>query len=123
MVLSTVIDRQLVNFFNFFCLYRQHILFSIYIFNLSEVNRRDYRAWYGLGQTYEILKMPFYGLYYYKQAQLLRPHDSRMVLALGEAYEKQDKIQDALKCYYKACNVGDIEGMALLKLATYVFNI
>lgn len=64
--------------------------------------------------------MPFYALYYYKQAQLLRPHDSRMVLALGEAYEKQDKIQDALKCYYKACNVGDIEGMALLKLATYV---
>jgi len=45
-----------------------------------------------------------------------------MVLALGEAYEKQDKIQDALKCYYKACNVGDIEGMALLKLATYVFR-
>lgn len=83
-----------------------------------EVNRRDYRAWYGLGQTYEILKMPFYGLYYYKQAQLLRPHDSRMVLALGEAYEKQDKIQDAVKCYYKACNVGDIEGMALIKLAT-----
>lgn len=65
--------------------------------------------------------MPFYGLYYYKQAQLLRPHDSRMVLALGEAYEKQDKIQDALKCYYKACNVGDIEGMALIKLATQVF--
>lgn len=83
-----------------------------------EVNKRDYRAWYGLGQTYEILKMPFYALYYYKQAQLLRPHDSRMVQALGEAYEKQNKIQDALKCYYKACNVGDIEGMALLKLAT-----
>lgn len=91
---------------------------SIFIIIL-EVNRRDYRAWYGLGQTYEILKMPFYGLYYYKQAQLLRPHDSRMVLALGEAYEKQEKIQDALKCYYKACNVGDIEGMALIKLATY----
>ncbi|XP_043288680.1 cell division cycle protein 23 homolog isoform X2 [Venturia canescens] len=88
-----------------------------------EVNRRDYRAWYGLGQTYEILKMPFYGLYYYKQAQLLRPHDSRMFLALGEAYEKQDKIQDALKCYYKACNVGDIEGMALIKLATLYENL
>lgn len=83
-----------------------------------EVNKRDYRAWYGLGQTYEILKMPFYALYYYKQAHLLRPHDSRMILALGEAYEKQDKIQDSLKCYYKACNVGDIEGIALLKLAT-----
>lgn len=93
------------------------------LLNLPEVNRRDYRAWYGLGQTYEILKMPFYGLYYYKQAQLLRPHDSRMILALGESYEKQDKIQDALKCYYKACNVGDIEGMALLKLATYVSDM
>lgn len=97
----------------------------IYPFFYVEVNKRDYRAWYGLGQTYEILKMPFYALYYYKQAQLLRPHDSRMVQALGEAYEKQNKIQDALKCYYKACNVGDIEGMALLKLATYVlkFNL
>ncbi|CAD6216188.1 GSCOCG00004406001-RA-CDS [Cotesia congregata] len=88
-----------------------------------EVNRKDYRAWYGLGQTYEILKMPFYGLYYYKHAQRLRPHDSRMILALGEAYEKQDKIQDALKCYYKACNVGDIEGMALIKLATLYENL
>ncbi|XP_044008744.1 cell division cycle protein 23 homolog [Aphidius gifuensis] len=88
-----------------------------------EVNRRDYRAWYGLGQTYEILKMPFYGLYYYKQAQRLRPHDSRMILALGEAYEKQDKIQDALKCFYKACNVGDIEGMALIKLANLYENL
>ncbi|XP_057341495.1 cell division cycle protein 23 homolog [Microplitis mediator] len=88
-----------------------------------EVNRKDYRAWYGLGQTYEILKMPFYGLYYYKHAQRLRPHDSRMILALGEAYEKQDKVQDALKCYYKACNVGDIEGMALIKLATLYENL
>lgn len=124
MVLSTVIDRRLVNSLNIFFLRWQHVISSIYIFlNLLEVNRRDYRAWYGLGQTYEILKMPFYGLYYYKQAQLLRPHDSRMVLALGEAYEKQDKIQDALKCYYKACNVGDIEGMALLKLATYVSDM
>lgn len=87
-------------------------------FIFAEINKRDYRAWYGLGQTYEILKMPFYGLYYYKQAQLLRPRDSRMVLALGEAYEKQDKIPEALKCYYKACSVGDIEGMALIRLAT-----
>jgi len=125
MVLSTVIDRRSVNLLNIFwfvsATYISHLPFLF--LNLLEVNRRDYRAWYGLGQTYEILKMPFYGLYYYKQAQLLRPHDSRMVLALGEAYEKQDKIQDALKCYYKACNVGDIEGMALLKLATYVSDM
>ena len=27
---------------------------------------RDYRAWYGLGQTYEMLKMPYYALHYYR---------------------------------------------------------
>jgi len=61
--------------------------------------------------------MFFYCLYYYKQAQQLRPNDSRMLIALGETYEKLEKIQDALKCYYKAHSVGDIEGTALLKLA------
>ena len=44
-----------------------------------EVNRRDYRAWYGLGQTYEILKMPYYCLHYYKQAQMLRSVASDML--------------------------------------------
>lgn len=37
-----------------------------------EVNKRDYRAWYGLGQTYEILKLHFYCLYYYRRAHQLR---------------------------------------------------
>ncbi|KAK3096228.1 hypothetical protein FSP39_024698 [Pinctada imbricata] len=82
-----------------------------------EVNRRDYRAWYGLGQTYEILKMYYYCLYYYRQAQLLRPNDSRMVVALGESYEKLDRLQEAKKCFWKAHSVGDVEGMALFKLA------
>lgn len=91
--------------------------FQFLFFSLAEVNRRDYRAWYGLGQTYEILKMPFYCLHYYKQAQQLRPNDSRMFIALGETYEKLDKIQEALKCYFKARSVGDIEGIALLKMA------
>jgi anaphase-promoting complex subunit 8 len=40
-----------------------------------------------------------------------------MLLALGETYEKLDKVPDALKCYYKARSVGDIEGSALLRLA------
>jgi anaphase-promoting complex subunit 8 len=66
------------------------------------VNRRDFRAWYGLGQAYEILKMPFYSLYYYKMAQQFRPHDSRMLVALGEIYEKLDKPTNALKCYQRA---------------------
>jgi anaphase-promoting complex subunit 8 len=37
-----------------------------------DVNNRDYRAWYGLGQMYEILKMPLYALHYYKHATALR---------------------------------------------------
>lgn len=82
-----------------------------------EINNRDYRAWYGLGQTYEMLKMPLYCLYYYKQATQFRPNDSRMIMALGETYEKLDKTENALKCYFRACNVGDVEGMALIKLA------
>lgn len=82
-----------------------------------DVNKRDYRAWYGLGQTYEILKMSFYSLYYYKQAHLLRPNDSRMVVALGEAYDKLGWLQEAKRCYWKARSLGDLEGLALLKLA------
>jgi len=51
------------------------------------------------------------------QAQELRPSDSRMLVALGESYEKLDKTQDAMKCFWKAHCVGDIEGgIALLRL-------
>lgn len=48
------------------------IKFSFYFRHAIEVNKRDYRAWYGLGQTYEILRMPFYCLYYYRKAHQLR---------------------------------------------------
>lgn len=33
-----------------------------------DLNPRDYRAWYGLGQTYELLHMPFYALNYFRRA-------------------------------------------------------
>lgn len=32
-----------------------------------DVNPRDYRAWYGLGQTYELVNMPYYALYYFRR--------------------------------------------------------
>lgn len=83
-----------------------------------EVNKRDYRAWYGLGQAYEIIKMHYYSLYYFKIAHQLRPYDSRMLVALGETYEKLEKCENAVKCYWKACDVGDIEGIAMYKLAS-----
>ena len=34
-----------------------------------DVNCRDYRAWYGLGQTYELLAMYFYALFYYRKVR------------------------------------------------------
>ena len=43
-----------------------------------ELNPRDYRAWYGMGQTYELLQMPFFALHYYRRATQLRPQDARM---------------------------------------------
>ena len=49
-----------------------YVYFFLIGSSFTEVNKRDYRAWYGLGQTYEILKMPFYSLYYYRQAHLLK---------------------------------------------------
>lgn len=49
------------------------------------MNSRDYRAWYGLGQTYELLQMPFYALHYFKRATLLRPTDARMWCACSDA--------------------------------------
>jgi len=37
-----------------------------------DVNAKDYRAWYGLGQAYELLDMPMYAIEYYDQATSLR---------------------------------------------------
>ncbi|KAL1481809.1 hypothetical protein MTO96_034202 [Rhipicephalus appendiculatus] len=51
------------------------------------------------------------------QAQELRPNDSRMMVALGEAYEKLDKHHEAKKCFWRAHSLGDFEGLALFRLA------
>ena len=87
--------------------------------------------------------MPNYCLYYFRKAQLLRfvfaqtiqnylselywvfslasrrPNDSRMIVALGEAYRKLYRLQEAKKCFWKAQVLGDMEGIALVKLAKY----
>ena len=41
-------------------------------------NKLDYRAWYGLGQAYEMLHLYSYAIYYYKKATTIRSNDSRM---------------------------------------------
>lgn len=86
----------------------------------TEVDSRDFRAWYGLGQTHEILKMYHYSLYYYQQALKLRPNDSRMLIAVGCAYSLLKKPEQAKICFWKAHMIGDPEGIALIHLAKYV---
>ena len=67
-----------------------------------DVNPRDYRAWYGLGQTYEILTMFFYALYYYRKAVKLRPGDARMWCALANCYRKLERFDEAIRAFERA---------------------
>ena len=48
----------------------QHIIYTRAL--VTDVNRKDYRAWYGLGQAYELLSMHHYALHYYQHATALR---------------------------------------------------
>ena len=84
-----------------------------------EINQCDYRAWHGLGQTYEVLKLPLYSLYYYQKAAELRPNDHRMWNAMGTCYESLDKqcfMQKAVACYHRAELEGDVDGHARARL-------
>jgi anaphase-promoting complex subunit 8 len=94
--------------------------------NLSR--ERDYRAWYGLGQTYELLQLPLYALHYYQRAAALRPYDARMWCAVAGCYEQllattppqlhSVRLTKAIQCYLLAesCAATD-DDVALHKLA------
>jgi len=82
-----------------------------------DINDRDYRAWYGLGQVYEILNMLLYALYYYRKAAALRPYDARMWCALGSCFVSLDRRQEAIKSYERAVITNDRENLATKKLA------
>lgn len=83
----------------------------------TNINDRDYHAWYGLGQLFEVLKMPYFALRYHQKAHSLRPSDSRILVAVADCYKKLGDVEEATKCYYKAYQTGDIEGMVLHNLA------
>lgn len=94
--------------------------FKLFIF--TEINIRDYRAWYGLGQIYELVKLPNYALFYFGHARALRPGDARMLLALGEMFDRGERHFEALACVYKAL-LYDGDGPVLLKLGKYVKHL
>ena len=82
------------------------------------MNKQDFRGYYGMGHVYEMLEMPHYALYYYKQAHRLRydvialysnplsvyvyvyvvinrASDSRILLAMGLCYEELCRWEEA----------------------------
>lgn len=71
-----------------------------------DVNQKDYRAWYGLGQAYEVLDMVFYALFYYERAAALRPYDPKMWQAVGSCYAKMDRLEQGIHALKRALVAG-----------------
>uniref|UniRef100_A0A803P692 Cdc23 domain-containing protein n=1 Tax=Cannabis sativa TaxID=3483 RepID=A0A803P692_CANSA len=84
-----------------------------------DINSCDYRAWYGLGQAYEMMGMRFYALHYFKKSVFLQ----RMILDCGSPWLSAMKLtsftcfEEAIKCYKRAVNCNDREAIALRQLA------
>lgn len=79
---------------------RRLVIFESIVFltqSILDINPKEFRAWYGLGQTYEILEMFSYALYFFKNALKLQPKDTRMWRAIGDVYEKLNKRGYAIK--------------------------
>lgn len=101
-----------------------------------DVNRKDYRAWYGLGQAYELLNMHQYALHYYQHATALRfvptltlsdplltlyvfsPYDVRLWQAQGASYQEMGRLREAIECLKRALLGADANEIAIsLRLA------
>lgn len=80
-----------------------------YRFAIS-INKRDCRAWLGLGNTFEtIMGSPNVNnpnfepcLYYYSQVGKYRPKDHIMFMAMSNVYEKMGNIKEAIICAKRA---------------------
>ncbi|CDY36901.1 BnaA06g16860D [Brassica napus] len=84
-----------------------------------DINPCDYRAWYGLGQAYEMMGMPFYALHYFRKSIFFLPNDSRLWIAMAKCYQTEQiyMLEEAIKCYKRAVSCTDTEGIALNQLA------
>lgn len=71
-----------------------------------DVNRKDYRAWYGLGQTYEVLEMHSYALFYYQRAASLRPYDPKIWQAVGSCFGRVGKLENGIRAFKRALVAG-----------------
>ncbi|CBI21585.3 unnamed protein product, partial [Vitis vinifera] len=94
-------------------------MYSNVLYAKEYINPCDYRAWYGLGQAYEMMGMPYYALHYFRKSVFLQPNDSRLWIAMGQCYETDQlqMLEDAIKCYKRAANCNDTEAIALHQIA------
>ncbi|CBI27728.3 unnamed protein product, partial [Vitis vinifera] len=94
-------------------------MYSNVLYAKEYINPCDYRAWYGLGQAYEMMFMPYYALHYFRKSVFLQPNDSRLWIAMAQCYETDQlqMLEDAIKCYKRAANCNDTEAIALHQLA------
>ncbi|CUE64001.1 Hypothetical protein, putative [Bodo saltans] len=88
-----------------------------------EIDQRDYRAWYGLGQIYELLHMHHHALYYYWHTTTLRPTDPRMWNAVANCLDHSGRSQEAIACLERAeqyePSVSDSYPQLVRRIATY----
>lgn len=83
------------------------------------LNRRDYRAWYGLAQASELLSMKENALYYYQHAVALKPYDVRMLQGLAQCYENMGRLREAVECLRRVLYAASPhEQFSTLKLAS-----
>lgn len=81
--------------------------------NAIFINKRDHRAWLGLGNTFETImtnvQNPNYEpcLYYYSQVAKYKPNDQNMFLGMGSIYEKIGEFKEAILCMKRAGKEGE----------------
>lgn len=67
-----------------------------------ELNERDYRGWYNLGQIYELLEAYHHALYYYWHTTSLRPADPGMWVAVANCLEHDGRVAESIACLERA---------------------
>ncbi|CDW55487.1 hypothetical protein TTRE_0000375901 [Trichuris trichiura] len=82
-----------------------------------EHSHNDYRAWYGMGQSFHVLEFPAFALCYFVRAYALKTEDPRITTSLADGYLAIGLSTSAERCYWKSFYRGDPEKIALTHLA------
>ncbi|KAI1172723.1 cell division cycle protein-like protein 23 [Nemania sp. FL0916] len=78
-----------------------HAALSSYL-RAIDLNKRDYRAYIGLGQTYDSLKQPAVSLEYYDRVMVLRPWEIGMWMAVAGCLMRMSDFPAAANCLIDA---------------------